>query len=100
MAHIPAKPVQRRIIRGLAETAAVLAIVGVLWTAAASFMVVTTAWGRTYSDAISIPAHRVGLVLGCSRFLADGRRNSFFDNRIQAATQLIRAGKVRYLVVS
>jgi SanA protein len=39
-------------------------------------------------------------VPGCSRFLSGGRRNAFFDNRIAAAAQLIRARKVIYLVVS
>ena len=55
---------------------------------------------RTYSDSAAIPKRRVGLVLGCSRLLPDGRRNAFFDNRIEAATELIRASKIDYLVVS
>ncbi len=86
--------------RVLGRTAAVLAVFSVLWVAAASLMVIITARGRTYSDPAVIPARRVGLVLGCSRILGDGRRNRFFDNRIEAAARLIRAGKVRYLVVS
>jgi SanA protein len=100
MAHIPAEPTRRLGARALARTAGILAIVGVLWMTAASLWVITTSRGRTYSDPTAIPARRVGLVLGCSRFLRDGRRNSFFDKRIQAAALLIRAGKVRYLVVS
>lgn len=82
------------------RTAGALAILGVLWVTAASLMVISAARGRTYSDPAAIPARHVGLVLGCSRFLGDGRRNSFFDNRIQAAARLFGAGKVRYLVVS
>lgn len=72
----------------------------ILWVAVASLLVVRAARGRTYSDIDAIPARRVGLVLGCSRFVADGRRNSFFDNRIAAAAALMRAGKIRYLIVS
>jgi SanA protein len=87
-------------IRALVVTAGVLAGLGVLWIATASLLVIGAARGRTYSDPAAIPARRVGLVLGCSRFLGGGMRNSFFDNRIQAATQLIRAGKIRYIVVS
>jgi SanA protein len=62
--------------------------------------VVSAARGRTYSDSAAIPKRRVGLVLGCSRLLPDGRRNGCFDNRIQAATDLMRAGRTDYLVVS
>lgn len=71
-----------------------------LWMAGAWFAIVASARGRTYSDAAAIPARRVGLVLGCSRYLPGGLRNSFFDNRIQAAARLYRAGKVQYFVVS
>jgi SanA protein len=60
---------------------------------------VNTARGRTYADLASIPKRHVGLVLGCSRVLPDGRRNLFFDNRIRAATDVFRAGKIDYLVV-
>jgi len=63
-------------------------------------VVVNGARGKTYSDVTAIPARKVGLVLGCSRVLGDGRRNLFFDNRIAAAARLIRAHKVEYLVVS
>jgi SanA protein len=71
-----------------------------VWIVAASLLVVRTAKGRTYSDPEKIPARQVGLVLGCSRLLAGGQRNGFFDYRIEAAARLMRAGKVRYLVVS
>jgi SanA protein len=47
-----------------------------------------------------LPATRVGLVLGCSPHLADGRKNLFFERRIAAAAALFRAGKVQYLLVS
>jgi SanA protein len=82
------------------KTCAALATLAVLWLGAASLFVTRAARGRTYSDSNAIPARRVGLVLGCSRLLGDGRRNTFFDNRIQAAAQLFRAHKVGYFVVS
>lgn len=99
MVHIPGKP-DRRLLRAIVRTVGLLAVLGLVWLAAASFLVIRAARGRTYSDPAAIPARHVGLLLGCSRFLPDGRRNTFFDNRIQAAATLIRAGKIRYLVVS
>lgn len=56
--------------------------------------------GRVYSNPTEIPHRHVGLVLGCSRRLGTGRLNPFFDSRIRAATELFRAGKVDYFLVS
>ncbi|MBM4027404.1 MAG: vancomycin high temperature exclusion protein [Planctomycetes bacterium] len=56
--------------------------------------------GRTYSAVDEVPYRRVGLVLGCSRTLQDGRRNLYFITRMKAAVRLFEAGKVDYLIVS
>jgi len=55
---------------------------------------------RTYEDLADVPHRKVGLVLGCSRRQADGSPNEFFVNRMQAAADLFKAGKVEYLLVS
>ncbi|MGE9293637.1 MAG: SanA/YdcF family protein [Puniceicoccales bacterium] len=56
--------------------------------------------GRVATQSGDVPATRVGLVLGCSRTFEDGRENPFFANRMSAASELYRAGKVEYLLVS
>jgi SanA protein len=56
--------------------------------------------GRTYADTETIPHRKVGLLLGCSKHLSDGRQNLFFRYRTTAAAQLFHAGKVDYLIVS
>lgn len=86
--------------RRLLNIGALLIALDAVWVVAASILVEKVARGRTWSDASTIPARRVGLVLGCSRVLGDGRRNAFFDNRIEAAARLFRAKKVEFLVVS
>lgn len=53
-----------------------------------------------YADVKSIPANNVGLVLGTSSTLANGRGNLYFNYRIQAAAELYHAGKVKHLIVS
>lgn len=77
-----------------------LAAIALVWAVSAWWMVNRDAQGRTYTAVDSIPPREIGLVLGCSRRLPDGRSNAFFVNRIQAAAQLYRAGKVSYLLVS
>jgi SanA protein len=52
------------------------------------------------SVASDLPVVRVGLVLGCSPKMADGRQNLFFLRRIAAAAELFRAGRVQYLLLS
>jgi SanA protein len=47
-----------------------------------------------------LPKRRVALVLGCSPFLRDGSPNWFFNNRMDAAAELWKSGKVEYLLVS
>jgi len=86
--------------RVLVRAGVVIAVAGVVWVAAASTLVMVGTRGRTYSDGATIPARRVGLVLGCSRILPNGWPNAFFENRVQAAAGLFRAGKIAVLVVS
>lgn len=56
--------------------------------------------GKLYDNVDSIPYNKVGLLLGTSKFLASGYINYYYKYRIDAATQLYKAGKVSYLVIS
>ena len=56
--------------------------------------------GRLYSDTSLIPFRKTGIVLGCSRKLANGRNNLFFAYRVAAAANLYKANKITYLIVS
>ena len=47
-----------------------------------------------------VPTNKVGLVLGTSKWLKDGRPNLYFKYRIQAAYDLYKAGKIKYILVS
>ncbi|WOO42074.1 SanA/YdcF family protein [Rubellicoccus peritrichatus] len=55
---------------------------------------------KTFSDANFLPKSDVALVLGCSRYLSDGRENLFFRNRINAAVDVFKSGKVEFILVS
>lgn len=58
------------------------------------------AQGRVHADISTLPKRKVGLVLGCSRFLANGQQNLYFIHRINAASQLYHAGKIDFILVS
>ena len=69
-------------------------------TSGASALIRASANGRTYSDVSLVPFRRVGILLGCSRQLSDGRANLFFSYRVAAAATLFKANKVEYIIVS
>lgn len=53
-----------------------------------------------FDDADKIGEHKVGLVLGTSEKTIRGGANPFFVNRIEAATKLYQAGKIKKILVS
>lgn len=63
-------------------------------------MILKASSGKTYSDIQTLPNNKVGLVLGCSRILPNGRTNLFFKYRMQAAFEAFSHGKIEYLIVS
>lgn len=55
---------------------------------------------RLYSDFKQMPYRKVGLVLGTAKYLQGGLVNPYYRYRIDAAIQLDRQGRVKYLIVS
>jgi SanA protein len=53
-----------------------------------------------YQSVSQIPENKCGLVLGTSKYVAEGRENLFYRYRIEAAVQLYQSKKVRFLIVS
>ena len=54
----------------------------------------------TFSSTKKIPANKVGLVLGTSRYLSNGWENLYFTYRINATSKLFHSGKIKYVLVS
>ncbi len=53
-----------------------------------------------YDDITSVPSNAYGLVLGTSRFFISGDKNLYFEYRLEAATELLQAGKIKSIIVS
>jgi len=74
---------------------------GICYLGASNIYVELVSKDLTSSEVKEVPYHRVGIVLGTnpiSRFT--GRRNPFYDYRIEAATRLYKAGKIERILVS
>lgn len=63
-------------------------------------IVVGNASGRTYDSVKSIPHNRVGMLLATSPMTPSGTHNFYFDNRIKAAVELYKAGKVDTIIAT
>ena len=77
-----------------------LVAVVVLFVVACNLAVVKTADSRMYTDVTAVPKNRVGLLLGTNPIGRTGNPNTFYVNRIQAALDLYRAGKVERFLIS
>jgi SanA protein len=58
------------------------------------------AQGRVYAEAGKVPQNDVAVVLGTSKKVVGGQINIHFHNRMVAAAELYKAGKVRHILVS
>jgi SanA protein len=66
----------------------------------ANLWVVRSTSSGIFSNYSEIPSNPVGLVLGTSSRRTDGSPNPFFHNRMAAAAQLYRLGKIGHIIVS
>lgn len=64
------------------------------------FLVKSKTTSRTYTSITEVPFHKVGLLLGTSKYVRQGEINKYYQNRIDAAVALYKAGKISYILVS
>lgn len=99
-----ARPGKRSRVRKLLLRAGCLAalgfLLGVLALAAADRRVGNRAEGRVFDNVEDVPVREYGLLPGTSRLVHGKYLNAYFFNRIHAAVELYRAGKIRKIIVS
>jgi SanA protein len=80
--------------------ATIIILLPIFATILADNIIKLTSKNYLYSDILLMPENKVGLVLGTSKYLSNGRINLYYKYRIEAATALYKAGKIKYIVVS
>jgi SanA protein len=75
----------------------ILALISILW---ANSTINKQTENKIFTEMDSIPENKVGLLLGTSKFLRNGKSNQYFENRIAATVQLFKAGKIKNIVIS
>jgi SanA protein len=87
---------RKRILRWLAGSF-VLIIIVIL---TCNFMVIRSTKAQIFNDVSKIENRTVGLLLGTSKLNRYGKPNLFFKYRIEAASSLFKAGKIKHVIVS
>lgn len=64
------------------------------------YVVVWNAIGQTFESVDSVPRNKAGLLLGTSPITPQGAHNFYFDNRITAAEELYKSGKIEFIIAS
>jgi SanA protein len=66
----------------------------------AKYEIDSVSQGKVYNSIEQVSERKIGLVLGCSKYLSNGRKNLYFQQRIDAAKELYFSDKVKFLLVS
>ncbi|MGB0430022.1 MAG: SanA/YdcF family protein [Bacteroidia bacterium] len=77
-----------------------LGLLALLFVAFSNILVHFYASKYVYENLENLPNQKVGLVLGTSKYVANGSSNYYFNYRIAAAVKLFNAGKIDYILVS
>jgi len=77
-----------------------LPLVAVLLICCANWWVIKSTEDKVLTDINLLKGKSVALVLGTSNKLRNGSANPYFENRIKAAAELYREGKVTHFILS
>lgn len=75
-------------------------VAGIVFLAGNFYHVTQRTTNRLFDHPRSMDHRAVGLLLGTSKYLTNGRINLYYQYRLEAAIQLFRAKKIDYLLVS
>lgn len=56
--------------------------------------------GKVFYNTEGISINKTGLLLGTGKFLNNGYENPYYTYRIRAANELLKSGKIKYLIIS
>lgn len=78
----------------------IIIIIGIITVWGVDRWVSASAKTNMYSNVANVPAKKVGLLLGTSKYLVDSTVNLYYRYRIDATVALYKAGKIQYVLIS
>lgn len=90
----------KKIIKILFKFFLLLLVAGIIFIAWANYSIKKNSDAYVSYNIADIPETKTALLLGTSKNLNSGLPNAYFYNRIQAAVDLYKSGKIEYIIVS
>ncbi len=75
-------------------------IISIICIFSSNLIVELSTYKLVYSSIDSLPRNKVGLLLGTSKYRKGGGINPYYEYRISACVELIKQGKIKYVIVS
>lgn len=88
---------KRRLIFGFSILFVLLILLSLFFS---NRWVENSAKNKIFNSIDNIPANKVGMILGTSKYTAKGYINQYYKYRIDAAVELYKQGKISYILVS
>lgn len=90
----------KKLIKNTIKIFLLLFVVGIVFVIWSNFTIKDQTESFVTSDLSKLPSEKTGLLLGTSKTLSNGNPNAYFFNRIKAAADLYKSGKVQNIIVS
>ncbi|ASK30955.1 hypothetical protein CEY12_12945 [Chryseobacterium sp. T16E-39] len=90
----------KKIIKNIFKIFLLLIVAGIIFIAFANYNIKKQSAPYLSNNLSTFPNTKTAILLGTSKILNNGMPNAYFYNRIQAAIDLFKSGKIQYIIVS
>lgn len=90
----------RKTIKNIFKFFLLLLVAGIIFIAWANYSIKKESAASVSYNIADVPTAKTALLLGTGKTLNNGMPNPYFYNRIKAATDLFKSGKIQYIIVS
>jgi len=90
----------KKIITNIFKFFLLLFVAGIIFIAWANYSIKNESASLVSYNIKDVPEAKTALLLGTGKTLSNGMPNAYFYNRIKAATDLYKSGKIQYIIVS
>ncbi|WP_284463320.1 ElyC/SanA/YdcF family protein [Chryseobacterium sp.] len=90
----------KKIITNIFKFFLLLFVAGIIFIAWANYSIKNESAPLVSYNIKDVPETKTALLLGTGKTLSNGMPNAYFYNRIKAATDLYKSGKIQYIIVS
>ncbi|MBK1895054.1 SanA/YdcF family protein [Chryseobacterium paridis] len=90
----------KKLTKNIFKIFLLLMVAGIIFVAFANYNIKKQSEPYLTNNISTLPNTKTAVLLGTSKILSNGMPNAYFYNRIQAAIDLYKSGKIQYIIVS